>query len=307
MDRTDAEDTNKLPSLAPPSAAALLQARGGSNPPPSRPSAPPSSLGSIPPVAYSEPPRASAPSIEPAKRSKAPAYAAIAAGLAVAAGVAIALSPRASALAAGSQPTLSVNVSAQGGRSLDELTVFVDGQKRCSSSPCEVSGLDQGSHFVKVTAPGYQPSADRTIELEGQTELSVELLPRAKPVSKAPAKQPAAEEADDALTLDDLPTLEEEEAGAPSSAPARRRASRAPTTKAPAAEKQPAKSDKAMLSISSNPPANVVVDGRPIGQSPKLVRLSPGTHTVVFVGSEGRRVQTVQVGAGQTKNVAVSF
>jgi hypothetical protein len=55
------------------------------------------------------------------------------------------------------------------------------------------------------------------------------------------------------------------------------------------------------------PPANVAIDGRPLGMTPKIVRLSPGSHRVALIGPGGRRSQTVNVGAGQTASVSVKF
>jgi serine/threonine-protein kinase len=62
------------------------------------------------------------------------------------------------------------------------------------------------------------------------------------------------------------------------------------------------------LNINSIPVSTVVLDGRPVGATPKVgLKVSAGNHTVVFVNGTERKSASVQVGAGQTKTVAVRF
>jgi hypothetical protein len=61
--------------------------------------------------------------------------------------------------------------------------------------------------------------------------------------------------------------------------------------------------DRAILRISSEPSVAVTVDGHPVGKTPRMVRVPPGTHRVAFFGSEGRTSQTVTVIAGATQDV----
>lgn len=63
------------------------------------------------------------------------------------------------------------------------------------------------------------------------------------------------------------------------------------------------------LSFNSLPISSVVLDGRPIGNTPLTgVRVSAGSHTVLFVHPEGgRAVRRVTVAAGQTQSVGVRF
>jgi serine/threonine-protein kinase len=60
----------------------------------------------------------------------------------------------------------------------------------------------------------------------------------------------------------------------------------------------------AFLNINSIPASSIVLDGKPIGNTPKLrYSVSPGSHTVLFVNAEqGFKKQiSVSVGAGETK------
>jgi serine/threonine-protein kinase len=64
----------------------------------------------------------------------------------------------------------------------------------------------------------------------------------------------------------------------------------------------------ATLSITSNPASNVVVDGRPLGSTPREVSVSPGEHSVVFIHpSKGRKSARVRAVAGKTASLAVEF
>ena len=63
------------------------------------------------------------------------------------------------------------------------------------------------------------------------------------------------------------------------------------------------------LNVNSIPVSNVIVDGRPMGSTPKMgLSVPAGTHTVVFVHPEhGRKVVTVTVAAGATQTASTRF
>lgn len=66
----------------------------------------------------------------------------------------------------------------------------------------------------------------------------------------------------------------------------------------------PAREEPATLDILSNPPADILVDGKPAGKSPiKAYQVTPGSHDVTFVDDTGRRTMTVNVEAGEGKTV----
>ena len=73
--------------------------------------------------------------------------------------------------------------------------------------------------------------------------------------------------------------------------------------------KAAADSGQATLSINSIPPSSCILDGRPLGSTPKAgVSVSAGTHTVVFVHPEmGRKSASVTVKAGESRSVGVRF
>lgn len=76
--------------------------------------------------------------------------------------------------------------------------------------------------------------------------------------------------------------------------------------KAPVAAVTP--SGTATLNINSIPRSNVLLDGKPIGQTPKIgVTVSAGSHTVVFIKDDERKTSTITVPEGGNKTVAVRF
>jgi serine/threonine-protein kinase len=84
------------------------------------------------------------------------------------------------------------------------------------------------------------------------------------------------------------------------------------TPAVPAAHSTPpaaAATGNGTLNMNAIPVSNVLLDGRPMGQTPKLgVSVAPGPHTVVFVNSEkGRKAQSVTIVSGKTSTVVVRF
>lgn len=80
-------------------------------------------------------------------------------------------------------------------------------------------------------------------------------------------------------------------------------------TSRPAQPQRPAATGKGKLNINSIPVSAVVLDGVPQGNTPKVgLSVSAGRHTVVFIHPEhGRKVNTVNVRAGQTATAVVRF
>jgi hypothetical protein len=73
-----------------------------------------------------------------------------------------------------------------------------------------------------------------------------------------------------------------------------------PTAQAPSGE--------AKLAINSIPISNVIVDGKPVGSTPKQITVTPGSHTVVFIHPEmGRKTVTVNAQPGKTAVAATKF
>ncbi len=75
-------------------------------------------------------------------------------------------------------------------------------------------------------------------------------------------------------------------------------------TAAPAASSQ-----TGTLNINSIPVSKVILDGKPLGETPKVgIKVAPGVHQVTFVHpSLGRKTISVNVAAGETKPAATRF
>ncbi len=222
--------------------------------------------------------------------------------------------------------TLLANVSGPGGTAVDKFELFVDGSRRCEASPCKVDGLSAGEHFVKVVAPGFESSAAVSVNIEGgktrthSVDLTVDKSAKpadapAKADTKTDSKADSAKEdsaKEDTLSVDQLGDKPAEKADTKATA----KADTKTAVKGAAAAKGTAKADdkgaaasneQGTIHISSTPPSNVVVDGKPIGMTPKSVKVAPGPHTVVFIGPDGRKVQGVNVKPGGTHSASVTF
>jgi serine/threonine-protein kinase len=163
--------------------------------------------------------------------------------------------------------------------------------------------LDPGSHVVSISGPGYAPY-EQTVTLVAGSVSTLEPVLASATIDL------------DAVSVSEAPpgeSSEAESARARASLPA---AMAGHVSKAPAAvkpvpvvlEETPENPYPGLLAASSNPSAMLVVDGHPLGQSPRAVDLQPGIHTVVFVHPElGRKSMTVSIWAGKTTNVAVDF
>ncbi len=83
----------------------------------------------------------------------------------------------------------------------------------------------------------------------------------------------------------------------------------APTNTATAtATTAPPPAGNATLSMNSIPISKVVLDGRPLGNTPQSAQVPPGSHTVMFIHPEkGRKSVTVTVKAGEKKGASVKF
>jgi serine/threonine-protein kinase len=79
----------------------------------------------------------------------------------------------------------------------------------------------------------------------------------------------------------------------------------------PAEAEDPAPAEpvgNATLQLTSTPPSNVLLDGKPLGTTPlRDVSVEPGTHRVIFIHGAERKPKTVDAAAGSNQTVSVSF
>ncbi len=217
----------------------------------------------------------------------------------------------------GSSGTVVVTAGGAGGKAISGLRVLVDGEERCTASPCRLDDVKAGTRLVTATAPGYESTAARAVSVEagGESALHIQLTATA---AKADAPSAKADVADDAPSSKEAKVASNETAK--KSAPAAKTAAATKTSQKANTKAKSTKTGKAAaqdkpaaamgtLNINSIPRANVVLDGRPMGMTPVMgVSVSPGNHTVVFVHPEqGRKVAGANVKAGGTSTVGVRF
>jgi hypothetical protein len=80
---------------------------------------------------------------------------------------------------------ISVAVTTQNDAQLGPLSVLVDGIERCSQMPCEVTGLASGAHTVRVSAEGFEATADRAVAVRGDAPVRMTLQLTPKPPTGA--------------------------------------------------------------------------------------------------------------------------
>ena len=235
--------------------------------------------------------------------------------------------------------TGSVVIAAEGpGHSpVDKVEIYVDGKLACKRSPCPVADLSDGVHLVRVEAEGYDRYAELPFTVVGGKDQShiVELTPAAAGDGAAPAGAPALaaipggtaepQEAppppaapaeatppeaagNGALSLSDLSNVKAPEV---EKASVKEPVVRSPRAPSPRKKKTTTTSKKASaqgtLRMNAIPVSKVLLDGRPIGETPMEKAVSPGNHTVVFISSKGRKSRSVTVDAGKSKVVSVRF
>jgi serine/threonine-protein kinase len=62
---------------------------------------------------------------------------------------------------------------------LDNVEIYLNGEKRCDSSPCRVHGMAPGGHILRAMAPGHLPMADVALKVEPGDEavMNITLVP----------------------------------------------------------------------------------------------------------------------------------
>ncbi|MDI3290304.1 serine/threonine-protein kinase [Polyangium sp. 15x6] len=198
------------------------------------------------------------------------------------------------------------------GRELGKVAIYVDGQERCGTTPCVVGDLAPGDRIVKVVAPGKgEKIVSASVE---RGEESPVLIPlegvepqRANPPDTEPPRLVEAPSTPPA----ESPSVPEVVGTIPAQTPgdAARAPGPSPTTPAVGTTTTQAAQNNGTLNINSIPVSKVVLDGRPLGSTPKVgLSVPAGTHTVTFIHPEkGKQTVTVTVKAGESKTAAVKF
>ena len=181
------------------------------------------------------------------------------------------------------------------------VLVSVDGVIR-GAPPVLLMYLDPGSHVISISGPGFA-RYEQTVTLVAGNVSTLEPVLESETIDLDTVKVTDASHGESAATDAARP-----HASAPASLGERLKAASTVKPVPVVLEETPENPYPGLLAASSNPSAMLVVDGRPLGQSPRAIDLPPGIHTVVFVHPElGRKSMTVSIWAGKTTNVAVDF
>ena len=182
-----------------------------------------------------------------------------------------------------------------------DVRVSVDGKDR-GAPPVLLMGLAPGSHVLTISGPGY-------VTFEQPVTLTPNNVSTLEPTLVKSSAASAEVHEDEAADVPDIDALAKNRSNPPHTVvrgvrPARVELEETPPN--PYTAKLEA--EGGLLAASSSPPAMVVVDGKPIGKSPRAVELPAGVHTVTFVHPElGRQSLTVNVTPGKTTNAAAEF
>jgi len=158
---------------------------------------------------------------------------------------------------------------------------------------------DKGYKLV-ATKKDYK-DFEQTISFEdGQAERSF-VIDMVKEGEEEPKEEEAKAEEDEKKSA----------AGKKSSGPVAKGPGKKAATKEEPKKEEPkaAAGGNGTININSIPVSNVILDGRPMGTTPKVgISVSAGAHTVVFVHPEhGRKVRSVNVPAGGSATAVVRF
>lgn len=160
------------------------------------------------------------------------------------------------------------------------------------------------SYHLTVTRDGYRPY-ERTIEFHAHQPV----------IKEAVALQPLASEASavGASAATEGPAMPSSRSGVaravrrdqePSHVSSPTRADDAPET---APSSAPAVTQKAVLNIVTSPSSLVLLDGKPIGKTPKRLSIDPGKHSVVLLHEGERKRATIALEPGSNKTIKASF
>jgi serine/threonine-protein kinase len=64
----------------------------------------------------------------------------------------------------------------------------------------------------------------------------------------------------------------------------------------------------AKLTLTSTPPSNVLLDGKPLGTTPlREIAVEPGEHRVIFIHGAERKPRTIKAEAGSSTTISENF
>ena len=139
-------------------------------------------------------------------------------------------------------------------------------------SAAEVSGLKVGDSVeVTIEKADFEPKKENVLLNGPSVELTIKLVKKATTPVKDPVKDPAKDPVKD-----------------------------------PVKDPTPAKGNGTVV-INARPWAQIQIDGRPSGTTPKTVQLAPGGHSITLMNGGRTVTKSVTVKAGGEHNVFHNF
>ena len=201
------------------------------------------------------------------------------------------------------------------------VKVNAPGYDRLAEYPITIEGGKDQSERISLTADTTSAQAD-TAEAApalaatpgGTAEAPKTPFPAAATPAAAAAEEKAAP-ADDgaALSLSDLSSTKSqdvEKASVKEPVRPKRRVSSGGNNKIKKITKptkEESGAEQGTLRLSTIPIAKVILDGKPVGSTPKIIKVSAGKHSIVFISPKGRKSRRVTVDPGESKVVSVRF
>lgn len=223
-----------------------------------------------------------------------------------------------------------LRISARG----EDLRVFLDG-KDLGPPPVDIDEIAPGEYLIRVEGPEYEPIEERVILHAEEVRTVGPLMPQrlhATLFLEAGANAHGATVELDGNIVGSLPmnvridsprehalvirkdgfdvirqtlTFKRGEAEKRVTIGLKaRKEEKPPAEPAPA----PTPPKPAVLNLTSNPPSTVLINGRPLGKTPRTIQVDPGSHRITFIHPQhGRKNLRVQLPEGASKNVSVRF
>ncbi len=201
------------------------------------------------------------------------------------------------------------------------VKVNAPGYDRLAEYPITIEGGKDQSERISLTADTTRAQTDAAKAAPALAAIPGGAVEAAKtPVPAAAAPAPAAAEekavpADEgaALSLSDLSSAKTqgvEKASVKEPVRQKRRVSSGGNKKIKKIKKpkkQENGAEQGTLRLSTIPIAKVILDGKPVGSTPKVIKVSAGKHSIVFISPKGRKTRRVTVDPGESKVVSVRF
>ncbi len=165
-----------------------------------------------------------------------------------------------------------------------EVTLRVgDSRRVLPALPVRLEVETDRSHILVAKRKGYATFEEPITFEDGQAEKTIEITLTERPTEESVIRRPRPSSSGPSTARAE----EDSEAAEPEPAP--------PT-------------GNATLNLTSTPPSNVLLDGKPLGTTPlRDISVEPGTHRVIFIHGADRKPKVVEAAPGSSQTVSVSF